>query len=84
MLNPLVARVRADRRASGFLDGVNAAAIALMIGVAATLGRAAIVDVPTGVLAAVSLVLVIRYRTTATWLVPAGAVLGVIYQLVVA
>ena len=52
MLNPLVARVRADRRASGFLDGVNAAAIALMIGVAATLGRAAIVDVFTGVLAA--------------------------------
>ena len=84
MLNPLVARVRADRRASGFLDGVNAAAIALMVGVAATLGRAAIVDVPTGVLAAVSLVLVIRYRTTATWLVPAGAVLGVVYQLVVA
>lgn len=83
MLNPLVARVRADRRASGFLDGVNAAAIALMIGVAATLGRAAIVDVFTGVLAAVSLALVIRYRTTATWLVPAGAVVGVIYQLVV-
>ena len=83
MLNPLVARVRADRRASGFLDGVNAAAIALMIGVAATLGRAAIVDVFTGVLAAVSLALVIRYRTTATWLVPAGAVVGVIYQLVI-
>ena len=83
MLNPLVARVRADRRASGFLDGVNAAAIALMIGVAATLGRAAIVDVFTGVLAAVSLALVIRYRTTATWLVPAGAVVGVIYQVVV-
>ncbi|MCY3914318.1 MAG: chromate efflux transporter [Chloroflexi bacterium] len=83
MLNPLVARVRADRRASGFLDGVNAAAIALMIGVAATLGRAAIVDVFTGVLAAVSLALVIRYRTTATWLVPAGAVVGVIYQVVI-
>ena len=83
MLNPLVARARADRRASGFLDGVNAAAIALMIGVAATLGRAAIVDVFTGVLAAVSLALVIRYRTTATWLVPAGAVVGVVYQLVV-
>lgn len=83
MLNPLVARVRADRRASGFLDGVNAAAIALMIGVAATLGRAAVVDVFTGVLAAVSLALVIRYRTTATWLVPAGAVVGVMYQLVV-
>ncbi len=83
MLNPLVARVRADRRASGFLDGVNAAAIALMVGVSVTLGRAAIVDVPTGVLAAAALVLVMRYRTTATWLVPAGAVLGVLYQLAV-
>ena len=40
--------MRADRRARGFLDGVNAAAIALMIGVAATLGHAAIVDVFTG------------------------------------
>ena len=83
MLNPLVARVRADRRASGFLNGVNAAAIALMMGVGIILGRAAIVDVPTAVLAAVALVLVMRYRTTATWLVPAGAVLGMIYQFVV-
>ena len=83
LLNPLVARVRADRRASGFLDGVNATAIALMMGVGIILGRAAIVDVPTAVLAAVALVLVMRYRTTATWLVPAGAVLGVIYQFVV-
>ena len=82
LLNPLVARVRADRRASGFLDGVNATAIALMMGVGIILGRAAIVDVPTAVLAAVALVLVMRYRTTATWLVPAGAVLGVIYQFV--
>ncbi len=83
MLNPLVARVRGDRRASGFLDGVNASAIALMTGVSVTLGQTAIVDGPTAALAALALLLLARYRVQATWLIVGGGVLGVIYRLIV-
>jgi chromate transporter len=73
---PLVPRLRASRLAGAFLDGVNVASLALMVAVTATLGRAAIVDWTTGLGAALSAVLLIRYRVGSTWLVLGGAVAG--------
>ena len=73
---PLVPRLRRSAVASGFLDGVNVASIALMAVVTAQLARAAIVDVPTGVVALVSAVLLIRFRVGSAWLVPTGALVG--------
>jgi chromate transporter len=69
-------RLRRSAVASGFLDGVNVASIALMAVVTAQLARAAIVDVPTGVVALVSAVLLIRFRVGSAWLVPAGTLVG--------
>ena len=83
VLNPLVTRVRADRRSRSFLDGVNATAVALMLGIGSILGRAAIVDVPTFTLAAVALILIVRYRIQPTWIIIAGGGLGVLSQLAV-
>ena len=83
MLNPLVARVRADQRASGLLDGVNSSAIALMTGVAVTLGRTAIVDVPTAALTVLALLALVRYRVQTTWLVLGAGAFGVLYQLII-
>jgi chromate transporter len=73
---PLVPRLRASRLAGAFLDGVNVASLALMVTVTATLARAAIVDWKTGLLAAASAVLLIRYRVGSTWLVLGGAAAG--------
>lgn len=65
---------------AGFLDGVNAAAVALMAGVTFTLARAALFDPWTWGVAVVSAVLLLRYKINATWLILAGAALGVLLR----
>jgi chromate transporter len=74
---PLVPRLRASVVASAFLDGVNAASLALMVVVTAQLARAAVVDVPAALLAAVSAGLLLRFKLNSTWLVLGGAAVGV-------
>jgi chromate transporter len=73
---PLVPRLRASAAAGAFLDGVNVASLALMAVVTVQLGRAALVDVPSAVIALGSLLLLVRLRVNATWLVLGGAALG--------
>jgi chromate transporter len=75
---PLVPRLRRSETAAAFLDGVNAASLALMAVVAWQLGRASLVDVPTAVLAVTSAALLIRFRVNSTWLILAGACLGLL------
>ncbi len=73
---PLVPRLRASANAGAFLDGVNVASLALMAVVTAQLGRAALVDVPTVLLAMTSAALLVRWKVNSTWLVLGGAALG--------
>jgi chromate transporter len=58
------------------LDGVNAAALGLMAAVTLALGRAAVVDWPTAVLAVAAAVLLLRWKVSSTWLVLGGAAVG--------
>jgi len=73
---PLVPRLRASPRAGAFLDGVNVASLALMAVVTAQLGRAALVDLPTALLALLSAALLLRWKVNSTWLVLGGAGVG--------
>lgn len=75
---PLVPRVRRSEAAGAFLDGVNVGSLALMSVVTFELGRSALVDVPTVILALVSAVLLVRYRMNSAWLVLAGAAAGLL------
>jgi len=75
---PLVPRIRHSPVAGAFLDGVNAASLALMAVVTWQLGRVAVHDWLTLVLAAASAVLLFRFRINSAWLVGAGAVLGLL------
>ena len=63
--------------ASAFLDGVNAAAVALMAVVGWQFARAAVVNVSAMVLMIASAVLVFRYKVNSAWLVVAGAIVGI-------
>ncbi len=58
------------------LDGVNAAALGLMAAVTLQLGRAAVVDVPSALIAAVALMLLLRHSWNSAWFVLAGALSG--------
>lgn len=73
---PLVPRIRRSPAAGAFLDGVNAAAVALMVMVTYQLGRAAIVDLTTIALAAISGIILFRFRLNSAWLVLGGGIAG--------
>ncbi|WP_438026291.1 chromate efflux transporter [Sorangium sp. So ce233] len=74
---PLIPRLRRSAVASAFLDGVNAASLALMAVVSYRLARAAVVDWLTAALAMAAALLLVRYRVSSLWLIVAGAVLGI-------
>ncbi len=76
---PLIARIRSSAMAA-FLDGVNIASLSLMGVVAVQLARAALVDVPTIVIALVGVVLLIRWKVNSTWLVAGAAVVGTVVR----
>jgi chromate transporter len=73
---PLVPRLRRSQAAGRVLDGVNVASLALMSVVTWQLGRTALVDGVTILMAAVSVFLLIRLRTNSAWLVLGGGVVG--------
>lgn len=77
VVNPWVPKLRQSPWASGFLDGVNAASLGLMAGVTYTLGRAAIVDWLTIILAIVSAIAVFKFKINSAWLVLAGGAIGI-------
>jgi chromate transporter len=74
---PLVPRLRRSPIAGAVLDGVNVASLALMAAVTLQLGRAAIIDAPTAVLAALGALVLLRYRPNTAWLVLGGALAGI-------
>jgi chromate transporter len=73
---PLVPRIRRSPTAGAFLDGVNAAALALMVVVTYQLGRAAIIDFTTIALTIISGVILFRFRLNSAWLVLGGGIAG--------
>jgi len=73
---PLVPRIRSSAMAGAFLDGVNVAALALMLVVTYQLGRAAVVDLVTLALALISAFILFRLRINSAWLILAGAIVG--------
>lgn len=78
--NPLIPKLRASRWAGAFLDGANAASLALMATVSWELGRAAVVDGLTAALALVAAALVFGTRLHSVWLIAGGAAIGLLYR----
>lgn len=71
-------RLRQSPLAGAFLDGVNAAALALMASVTWQLGRNALRDGVTVILAVTSAALLLRYKLNSVWLLLGGAVVGAV------
>jgi chromate transporter len=74
--NPIIPRLRQSPWAGSLLDGVIVASLGLMAGVTFQLGLAALVDLPTLIICAISAVLLLRFKTNSTWLIFGGALLG--------
>ena len=61
---------------NAFVKGVTAAATGAIAGACVVLSRRAIVDLPTGVIAVVTLALLMRWKIPEPWLIAAAAVAG--------
>ncbi len=78
-VKPLVTWLRDSAWAASFLDGVNAASLALMAFVTWELGTASIIDWLTGSLALVSFIIVTRWqKINSVWLILAGGTVGLL------
>ncbi|CCF82902.1 chromate efflux transporter [Nitrolancea hollandica] len=81
VIHPIVPRLRRSRLTSAFLDGVNVASLGLMAGVTWQLGRAAVVDWYTALLALIAAGLLLRFRLNSAWLVIGGGAAGLAYRI---
>src|SRR5437667_404769 len=79
---PFVPRLRQSRLVAMLLDGVTVGALALMAVVTWQLSRVAVVDLATAALLGASAILLPRFRLSSTWLIVAGAGLGMILSIV--
>jgi chromate transporter len=76
LIGPFVPRLRTSPLMKGFLDGVNAGALGLMTGVCFTLGGSTLSGIGTGAIFLTALLIQIRWRVNAAWVVAAGALAG--------
>ena len=75
---PIIPRLRNSALAGAFLDGVNAASLALMAVVTLQLGADSLRDPLSIILALASAVLLLRFKLNSTWLILSGAIIGLI------
>jgi chromate transporter len=78
----VVPLLRRSAIAGAFLDDVIVASLALMAVVTWSLGRGAVIDLPTSLLASGSAILLIRFRLNSLWLVFSGALIGLLVYVV--
>jgi len=63
-----------------FVSGVTAAAIGAMTGAAIVLGRRAIIDIPTILIALITFAILLRTKISELWLIAASAIVGVLLR----
>jgi chromate transporter len=77
---PLIPAMRRSRVTGAVLDAVNVASVALMAAVTCTLAADALTDLLTVTIAAVSAVVLFRFRVDATFLVIGGGLIGLLLR----
>jgi chromate transporter len=79
--NPLIPRMRRSVWVGSFLDGINIASLSLMSAVTFQLGISSLFDLPTILIALISLGLLLRFKFNPTWMVAGGALAGLMIQM---
>lgn len=74
---PLIPKLRNSRIAGKFLDGLNAASLALMAGATIALSHDALRDIPCRAMAGAALILLVFFKVSPSWLIPLSGLLGI-------
>jgi chromate transporter len=80
VLEPLITRLRNRPVTAAALDGLNAAAVALMAGVTWFLAKDAVAGPPAALLAGGALLALLRWHVNPVWLMAAGAGAGLVLR----
>lgn len=83
IVNPFIPRLRNSRIASGFLDGVNAASLGLMLSVTIFLGRSTLQNATAWIIFLAAAVLIITKNINTVWIILGGAATGWLFTLVI-
>ena len=75
--------MRQSMWAGAFLDGVNAASLGLMAVVTLQLGISGLRDPFIIILALIAALCIFKFNINNTWLIAGGAVLGLVYSMVI-
>ncbi len=78
LTGPVIPRLRRSPVMSNLLDGLNVTSLALMAGVTWQLARNAIVAPFSALLAVAALLLLVRFKVNAAWLIIGGGALGLL------
>ena len=73
---PFIPRLRTSPLTRGFLDGVNAASLELMLSVAMLLGGSTLTTLSSGIVFLLAIVALVLWNPNPAWIVAGGAVLG--------
>jgi len=79
-LGPIWNRFRSSGRFRAALDGMNAAVVALILVVSITLGRESIHGIGTLAIAAICLILLLKWNSNSTWLIVGSGLIGWLLQ----
>ncbi|MGA7159620.1 MAG: chromate efflux transporter [Bacteroidota bacterium] len=82
IINPYVSKLRKSALTAGFLDGVNAASLGLMLAVCVTLGVSTLVSSGTWVIFVAAAAVVLVWNLHAAWIVVGAAILGWLFSMV--
>jgi chromate transporter len=82
ILNPFVSKMRKSKLLRYFLDAVNVAAVAIMLGVLIIMGKDTLLDWRAISIASLSAFFVFsKWKVNVMWLILGGAILGYLLQL---
>ncbi len=73
---PFLPRLRKSKKISHALDGLNISSLSLMLGTSILLFRSSDISIYFGLMLALSLVLLMRFKLNSAWLILAAAVMG--------
>jgi chromate transporter len=80
-ISPFVPKLRKSAMTAGFLDGVNAASLGLMLSVCAILGISTLVNPGSWIIFVAAAVAVLQRNLHAAWIVLGAAVLGWLFSM---
>ncbi|HTR80091.1 MAG TPA: chromate efflux transporter [Bacteroidota bacterium] len=81
IIGQFIPKMRKSALSAGFLDGVNAASLGLMLAVCVVLGRSTLSGPATWLIFIASAIAIVRWNLHAGWIVGGAAVLGWVFSL---